>query len=54
MWVESSYFQPSKMWQRLRDEWVEILNIQKFRRIVSYTGFYAFVTLINFAYTNNT
>ncbi|KAL1555427.1 hypothetical protein AAHA92_11168 [Salvia divinorum] len=50
----NTYSAPSKMWQRLRAGWLEILNIQKFRRIVSYTGFYCFATLINFAYTNNT
>ncbi|XP_042009562.1 uncharacterized protein LOC121758209 isoform X1 [Salvia splendens] len=42
------------MWQQLRAGWLQILNIQKSRRIVSYTGFYCFATLINFAYTNNT
>ncbi|KAI3457705.1 hypothetical protein Pfo_014368 [Paulownia fortunei] len=41
------------MWQ-LYDGWIEILKIQKFRRLVSYTGFYCFVTLISYAYTNNT
>ncbi|KAH9794762.1 transmembrane protein [Citrus sinensis] len=32
----------------------EILKIQKFRRIVSYTGFYCFVAVLSYAYTNNT
>nr|DAD32122.1 TPA_asm: hypothetical protein HUJ06_010973 [Nelumbo nucifera] len=36
------------------DEWKAILRIQKFRRIVSYTGFYCFVSLLSYAYTNNT
>ena len=31
-----------------------ILKIQKFRRMVSYTGFYCFATLITYAYTSNT
>ncbi|KAF8369270.1 hypothetical protein HHK36_024534 [Tetracentron sinense] len=39
---------------RLYDEWKAILRIQKFRRIVSYTGFYCFVTVLNYAYTSNT
>ncbi|KAH0681019.1 hypothetical protein KY284_022104 [Solanum tuberosum] len=42
-----------KMW-RLYEGWNDILKIQKFRRIVSYTGFYCFVTVITYAYTNNT
>ncbi|KAF3647621.1 hypothetical protein CQW23_12142 [Capsicum baccatum] len=41
------------MW-RLYEGWNEILKIQKFRRIVSYTGFYCFVAVITYAYTNNT
>ncbi|KAL3338613.1 hypothetical protein AABB24_027637 [Solanum stoloniferum] len=41
------------MW-RLYEGWNDILKIQKFRRIVSYTGFYCFVTVITYAYTNNT
>ncbi|OIT33385.1 uncharacterized protein LOC107776416 [Nicotiana tabacum] len=41
------------MWQ-LYEGWKEILKIQKFRRIVSYTGFYCFTALITYAYTNNT
>ncbi|CAA2999242.1 hypothetical protein CDL12_24003 [Olea europaea subsp. europaea] len=41
------------MW-RLYEGWNEILKIQKFRRMVSYAGFYCFVTLISYAYTNNT
>ncbi|KAF2305500.1 hypothetical protein GH714_006165 [Hevea brasiliensis] len=32
----------------------EILKIQKFRRLVSYTGFYCFVAVLSYAYTNNT
>ncbi|XP_022150012.1 uncharacterized protein LOC111018291 isoform X2 [Momordica charantia] len=32
----------------------EILKIQKFRRIVSYTGFYLFVSVLSYAYTSNT
>ncbi|KAH6773067.1 transmembrane protein [Perilla frutescens var. frutescens] len=44
----------SKMWHRLRDGWLEILSIQKFQRIVSYTGFYCFTALIRYAYCNNT
>ncbi|OIW18001.1 hypothetical protein TanjilG_00251 [Lupinus angustifolius] len=39
---------------RLYEEFKEILKIQKFRRIVSYTGFYCFSTLIAYAYVNNT
>ncbi|KAH0681787.1 hypothetical protein KY289_019539 [Solanum tuberosum] len=42
-----------KMW-RLYEGWNDILKIQKFRRTVSYTGFYCFVTVITYAYTNNT
>ncbi|KAF3334897.1 hypothetical protein FCM35_KLT21501 [Carex littledalei] len=38
----------------LYEKWKEILKIQKFRRIVSYTGFYCFAALISYAYTNNT
>ncbi|MED6140966.1 hypothetical protein PIB30_098774, partial [Stylosanthes scabra] len=38
---------------RLFDEFQEILNIQKFQRFVSYTGFYCFATLINYAYVSN-
>ncbi|KAL2455553.1 hypothetical protein Adt_47223 [Abeliophyllum distichum] len=41
------------MW-RLYEGWNEILKIQKFRRMVSYAGFYCFVTLISYAYANNT
>ncbi|CAK9154760.1 unnamed protein product [Ilex paraguariensis] len=32
----------------------EILKIQKFRRLVSYTGFYCFVAVLSYAYTSNT
>ncbi|KAK3023533.1 hypothetical protein RJ639_044887 [Escallonia herrerae] len=39
---------------RLYDGWNEILKIQKFRRVVSYTGFYCFAALISYAYTSNT
>ncbi|KAJ1688230.1 hypothetical protein LUZ63_019620 [Rhynchospora breviuscula] len=38
----------------LFETWKEILKIQKFRRIASYTGFYCFAALISYAYTNNT
>ncbi|KAI3907160.1 hypothetical protein MKW92_034400 [Papaver armeniacum] len=31
-----------------------ILKIQKFRRVVSYTGFYCFVLVLTCAYTSNT
>ncbi|KAM3394534.1 hypothetical protein P3S68_003536 [Capsicum galapagoense] len=31
----------------------EILKIQKFQRIVSYTGFYCFVAAITYVYTND-
>ncbi|MED6179960.1 hypothetical protein PIB30_005759 [Stylosanthes scabra] len=39
---------------RLFDEFQQILKIQKFRRFVSYTGFYCFSTLITYAYVSNT
>ncbi|KAL5081242.1 hypothetical protein RYX36_009663 [Vicia faba] len=39
---------------RLYDECKEILKIQKLRRSVSFAGFYAFTTLIIYAYVNNT
>ncbi|TKY63077.1 hypothetical protein E2542_SST12942 [Spatholobus suberectus] len=39
---------------RIYDEFKEILKIQKFRRLVSYTGFYCFATLITYAYVSNT
>ncbi|XP_027096926.1 uncharacterized protein [Coffea arabica] len=39
---------------RLYEGWKEILKIQKFRRIVGYTGFYCFTALISYAYTSNT
>ena len=32
----------------------EVLKIQKFRRMVSYAGFYCFTTLLTYAYTSNT
>lgn len=38
----------------LFDAWYEILKIQKFRRVVSYAGFYCFVSTLCYAYTNNT
>ncbi|XP_020575277.1 uncharacterized protein LOC110021210 [Phalaenopsis equestris] len=38
----------------LLEQWKAILKIQKFRRVVSYTGFYCFVTLISYAFTSNT
>ncbi|CAL5338915.1 unnamed protein product [Camellia sinensis] len=38
----------------LYDACKEILKIQKFRRMVSYAGFYGFVTVISYAYTSNT
>eukprot|EP00262_Sarcandra_glabra_P003231 TRINITY_DN13820_c0_g1_i1.p1 TRINITY_DN13820_c0_g1~~TRINITY_DN13820_c0_g1_i1.p1 ORF type:complete len:130 (-),score=14.37 TRINITY_DN13820_c0_g1_i1:169-558(-) len=38
----------------LYDECKAILKIQKFRRIVSYTGFYCFVAVLSYAYTSNT
>ncbi|KAI3918361.1 hypothetical protein MKX01_041681 [Papaver californicum] len=31
-----------------------ILKIQKFRRVISYTGFYCFVSVLTYAYTSNT
>ncbi|WVZ15115.1 hypothetical protein V8G54_012681 [Vigna mungo] len=39
---------------RIYDKLREIVKIQKFRRLVSYTGFYCFATLISYAYVNNT
>ncbi|KAI4346495.1 hypothetical protein L6164_007386 [Bauhinia variegata] len=39
---------------RIYDGFQEILNIQKFRRLVSYTGFYCFVAVLSYFYTNNT
>ncbi|GLT71561.1 hypothetical protein SLA2020_435710 [Shorea laevis] len=39
---------------RLYNGFKEILNIQKFRRIVSYTGFYCFAAIVSYAYTSNT
>ncbi|THG00723.1 hypothetical protein TEA_019878 [Camellia sinensis var. sinensis] len=38
----------------LYDGCKEILKIQKFRRIVSYAGFYCFVTVLSYAYNSNT
>ncbi|XP_064973762.1 uncharacterized protein LOC135679029 isoform X2 [Musa acuminata AAA Group] len=38
----------------LYEQWKGILRIQKFRRMVSYAGFYCFVTLVSYAYTSNT
>uniref|UniRef100_A0A2P2ITC1 Transmembrane protein n=1 Tax=Rhizophora mucronata TaxID=61149 RepID=A0A2P2ITC1_RHIMU len=38
----------------LYDDFKDILKIRKFRRIVSYTGFYCFVASISYFYTNNT
>ncbi|KAF3656323.1 putative auxin efflux carrier component 3-like [Capsicum annuum] len=34
--------------------WNEILNIQKFQRIVSYTGFHCFIAVVTYPYPNNT
>lgn len=39
---------------RLYDGFQQILKIQKFRRIVSYTGFYCFTAIVTYAYTSNT
>lgn len=39
---------------RLDDGFQQILKIQKFRRIVSYTGFYCFTAIVTYAYTSNT
>ncbi|RZB59769.1 3-isopropylmalate dehydratase large subunit, chloroplastic isoform B [Glycine soja] len=39
---------------RIYDEFKEIVKIQKFRRLVSYSGFYCFATLISYFYVNNT
>ncbi|CAJ1791181.1 unnamed protein product [Sphenostylis stenocarpa] len=39
---------------RIYEELREIVKIQKFRRFVSYTGFYCFATLISYAYVSNT
>ncbi|GMP93600.1 hypothetical protein CsSME_00043358 [Camellia sinensis var. sinensis] len=38
----------------LYDGCKEIPKIQKFRRIVSYAGFYCFVTVLSYAYNSNT
>ncbi|GAB4828772.1 hypothetical protein Ancab_018432 [Ancistrocladus abbreviatus] len=40
------------MW--LYDACKDILKIQKFRQIVSYSGFYFFVAVLSYAYTSNT
>ncbi|XP_075478682.1 uncharacterized protein LOC142519525 isoform X2 [Primulina tabacum] len=59
MFVSSSCFIPRmympkfNMW-RLYEGWNEIVRIQKFRRMVSYGGFFGFTALISYAYTNNT
>ncbi|XP_065861831.1 uncharacterized protein [Euphorbia lathyris] len=37
---------------RLLNGFNEILKIRKFRRIISYTGFYCFTVLVNYAYVN--
>lgn len=39
---------------RLYDGVKEILKIQKFRRIVSYAGFYCFTAVLSYAYASNT
>ncbi|PRQ40921.1 hypothetical protein RchiOBHm_Chr4g0441361 [Rosa chinensis] len=39
---------------RLYNGFLDILKIQKFRRIVSYTGFYCFTVVLSYAYTSNT
>ncbi|XP_044473754.1 uncharacterized protein LOC123202090 isoform X2 [Mangifera indica] len=36
------------------DVFLEILKIQKFRRVISYTGFFCFSAALNYFYTNNT
>ncbi|WOL11365.1 hypothetical protein Cni_G20127 [Canna indica] len=38
----------------LYEQWKQILKVQKFRRMVSYAGFYCFATLISYAFTSNT
>ncbi|GER50564.1 non-capsid protein NS-1 [Striga asiatica] len=43
----------SKM-RRIYDDWLEILKIQMFRRLVSYTRFFCFAALISYVFTNNT
>ncbi|ERN02142.1 uncharacterized protein LOC18430245 isoform X1 [Amborella trichopoda] len=35
-------------------DWRDILKIQKFRRLVSYAGFYCFTAVLSYAYTSNT
>ncbi|XWS22832.1 hypothetical protein CRYUN_Cryun29cG0069800 [Craigia yunnanensis] len=42
------------MLYNLYDGFKKILKIQKFRRIVSYNGFYCFVIVLSYAYTKNT
>ncbi|WOH07633.1 hypothetical protein DCAR_0727066 [Daucus carota subsp. sativus] len=39
---------------RVIDGFRDILKVQRFRRIVSYTGFYCFTAVVTYAYTNNT
>ncbi|KAI4357661.1 hypothetical protein L6164_001596 [Bauhinia variegata] len=36
---------------RLYEGFKEILKIQKFLRLISYTGFYSFVAVLSYAYT---
>ncbi|KAL8527616.1 hypothetical protein ACS0TY_005464 [Phlomoides rotata] len=50
----TTYCAPSKMWQQLKYAWLEILNIQRFRRMAGYTAFYCFTAVVSFAHTNNT
>ncbi|KAJ0038832.1 hypothetical protein Pint_22265 [Pistacia integerrima] len=38
----------------LYDGFREILKIQKFRRVISYTVFYCFTAVLTYAYTSNT
>ncbi|CAH9071365.1 unnamed protein product [Cuscuta europaea] len=40
------------MW--VYDGCLQILKIQKLRRVVSYAGFYCFTALLTYMYTNNT
>lgn len=39
---------------RLYDGFLDILKIQKFRRVVGYTVFYCFSAVVSYAYTSNT
>ncbi|KAI9126335.1 hypothetical protein K1719_002756 [Acacia pycnantha] len=39
---------------KLYDGFMEILKIQKLRRVVSYAGFYTFTAVLSYAYTGNT